>query len=196
MKAVAASVLAAIVAIAWAGCDSAPSDPTVATGGVRAAATEVLLANGAANRPFTATLSGAAIYVVPAECPPDCKLFTVNTAATGEAAHLGRVEMQMSHRPYDFDDHQDGSLTLTAANGDKLYGVYDYDPSSQQLNPITVTGGTGRFADASGTILVAYQAVKQFKPMPPCVPATDPFGCLDPSVPWPWSATMTGTIGY
>ncbi len=134
--------------------------------------------------------------MVPAECPPDCTAFTTITVATEQVTHLGRVQLWSSHRPYDVANHQDGSLTLTAANGDKLFGVYDYEMSSGNSITMTLTGGTGRFANATGTILATFQTVMQFKPMPPCEPATDPFGCLDPNVPWPWSATMTGTIGY
>ncbi len=153
-------------------------------------------ATGGTDRPFTATLTGAATYVVPPECPPDCTAFTTNADATGQASLLGRATMHTSHRPYDFDNHLDGSLILTAANGDKLYGVYDYDLFSDGPIVATLTGGTGRFMDASGTISITYDVVAQFKPMPPCDPNTDPFGCLDPDVPWPWSATMTGAISY
>lgn len=44
------------------------------------------------------------------------------------------------------------------ANGDILYGVYDYDPNSDSNSiPVTLTGGTGRFADASGAAVVTYR---------------------------------------
>ena len=149
---------------------------------------------GGTNRPFQATLTGVGTFVVPAGCPPDCVDFRTNTAATGQAAHLGRVQVRLSHLPYDIANTLDGTMTLTAANGDKLYGVYDYN--GQDTIPITVTRGTGRFTDASGTIFLTAEAIPQFKPMPPCDPATDFFGCLNPDVPWPWSGTMTGAISY
>ena len=47
------------------------------------------------------------------------------------------------HEPYD------GRITLIAANGDELYGVYDY-PAIDDGYPIVFNGGTGRFANATG----------------------------------------------
>jgi hypothetical protein len=53
----------------------------------------------------------------------------------------------------------DGTFTLTAANGDKVYGTYSgqatptQDPNVVNYeDPGVITGGTGRFADASGTL--------------------------------------------
>jgi len=152
---------------------------------------------GGTDRPFQATLSGAATYIVPAGCPPKCLTFTTVGDATGQATHMGRVTMHSTHFPYDLANHLDGSMTLTAANGDKLYGVYDFDPLSPvQSVTVTFTGGTGRFADASGTVVVSYTVVPQFKPIPPCDPNTDPFGCLNSAVPWPATWSMSGTINY
>ena len=155
---------------------------------------------GGTGRPFQATLAGVVTYVMPAGCPGtppsigNCAAFRANTAGTGQVTHLGRVQAYLSHLPYDFTNTHDGSMTLVAANGDKVYGAYDFDMSAE--GPITVhlTGGTGRFAGASGTIFLSAEAIPQFKPS--CDPATDFFGCMDPDVPWPWWATATGTIDY
>ena len=51
-----------------------------------------------------------------------------------------------------------GSFTLTAANGDTLYGTYDGqavptgDAAVVYDDPGVVTGGTGRFAGATGIV--------------------------------------------
>ena len=83
-----------------------------------------------------------------------------------------------------------------------MYGAYDYDPSDEtNVIPITITGGTGRFKDASGSLTEVYNVEPQFT----TVCTTEPF-CFDVSgdgslfldltVRWPWSATLTGTISY
>jgi hypothetical protein len=53
----------------------------------------------------------------------------------------------------------DGTFTLTAANGDKVFGTYGGqalptdDPTVVSYeDPGVITGGTGRFADAGGTM--------------------------------------------
>jgi len=151
---------------------------------------------GGTDRPFTATLSGVATFVVPQGCPPNCQAFTSVGDAMGQVTHLGLVTYHSTHLPYDVANHLDGHMTLTAANGDELYGVYDYVLGGSGPLVVTFTGGTGRPADASGTADESFETIPQHKPMPPCVPETDAFGCLNPDVPWPWSGTMTGTISY
>lgn len=144
---------------------------------------------GGTDRPFEATLAGAVTFAFPDSCPSSgCDEFTTLADLTGEASHLGRVVVHMSHHPYDLEDPLDGEMTMTAANGDKLYGVYDYGPEPLVA---TFTGGTGRFAHASGTVVITYEVIPQFQE-PPC---RFEF-CLSPYVPWPWSGTMTGTISY
>jgi hypothetical protein len=84
----------------------------------------------------------------------------VDVAGSGHATHLG-----------DFTTHYrecfvratgavtDGSFTLTAANGDTIFGTYggQVSPTADSTvfaykDPGTITGGTGRFAGASGTV--------------------------------------------
>src|SRR5262245_18799010 len=58
----------------------------------------------------------------------------------GHATHLGRVTA------FSFPD---GSFTKIAANGDQIFGqLY---PATATTGSLTFTGGTGRFADASGS---------------------------------------------
>lgn len=92
--------------------------------------------------------------------------FTID--ATGIGSHLGRTT-----------SHLDGALTLTgpnsfningtstvvAANGDELYGTFsgsgtsDTAGNSEGPVTITVTGGTGRFENASGSYAGSFSQV-------------------------------------
>ena len=146
------------------------------------------------DRPFKATLEGSVTWEWPGDWPSQCTRVTTVTHATGQATHLGLVVMTSSHCPDQPEYIYDGRMTLTAANGDRLYGIYNYGESELQAMTVTFTGGTGRFAGASGSALMTYEIVPQF------IPGCDDFDefpwCLDFSVPWPWSATLTGTISY
>jgi hypothetical protein len=150
---------------------------------------------GGTNLPFKATLAGTASWEFPGESPSNCTVVTTFTEATGQATHMGQIEAFWSHCPAEPDYLNDGRLRLIAANGDELYGTYNYDPNSESNNiPITINGGTGSFADASGAVVGTYEVIPQF--VPGCNPEPDPFPCFDFSVPWPWSATLTGKINY
>jgi hypothetical protein len=157
---------------------------------------------GHLDRPFRATLVAEAHWDFTGEVRPDCGPVTTLTNPTGRATHMGKVTASSSHCPALPEYIGDGLLTIVAANGDKLYGAYDYDPSDEtNVIPITITGGTGRFKGASGSLTEAYSIEPQFT----TVCTTEPF-CFDVSgdgslfldltAPWPWSATLTGTINY
>lgn len=147
------------------------------------------------DRPFKARLAGSVHWDYPGVSPSNCTLVTSLTDSVGQATHLGRVVASWSHCPAEPAYVIDGRLTMIAANGDMLFGRYDYDPTSVSSSiPITWTGGTGRFAEASGSVISTFKVVQQF--IPGCNPDPDPFPCFDFSVPWPWSATLTGTITY
>ena len=152
-------------------------------------------APGGTDRPFKATLAGEVTFEWPGVSPSGCTIITTNTYSTGNATHMGRVEAFWSHCPAETDYFGDGMLILVAANGDELYGFYDYsEPAGiPVLTPITLDGGTGRFATASGEITADFVAVPQLRDG-----CTDPtnFDCLDFGVPWPWWATLTGRISY
>lgn len=150
---------------------------------------------GGTDRPFQATLIGAGHWQFPGVSPSHCTVVTTLTEATGQATHLGQVEAFLSHCPGEPAYVNNGRLTIIAANGDELHGTYDYDPTKHPaITAITLDGGTGRFADASGAVGINYTVTQQF--IPGCNPVPDPFPCFDFSVPWPWSATLTGTISY
>jgi hypothetical protein len=145
-------------------------------------------------RPFAARFAGYVHWEFPGEHPSDCGPVTTVTDATGTATHLGEAVWASSHCPAEPERTLDGSLTLVAANGDELNGVYDYDPFDEE-NLITVffIGGTGRFGDASGEGVLAYEAIPEL--VEGCNDPTN-FACLDLSVPWRWSATLTGHVTY
>jgi hypothetical protein len=84
---------------------------------------------------------------------------------TGHATHLGRYSEEGSVVFSPTDDpavlHVDGSIVYTAANGDELHAIV-----TGELNGLTgvisamlsYVGGTGRFADASGSASLAGQS--------------------------------------
>ena len=87
-----------------------------------------------------------------------------NFVGAGNATHLGLYNevgtAQFSPTADPTVLHVDASSTYTAANGDKLYAVF-----SGNLNgvtgaitaTVTYVGGTGRFANASGTAALSAQ---------------------------------------
>lgn len=140
---------------------------------------------GGSDRPFKASFTGEVHW----EFSDQCGSVTTVTEASGRATHMGRVAYEGAHCP-DEVVIDDGRFTIVAANGDKLYGVYDY-PAIDYGEPVTFIGGTGRFAGASGWGVWEYDVELIFRE--DCDPASDPFMCLTNS---PWWSTLTGTINY
>ena len=77
---------------------------------------------------------------------------------TGTVTHLGCIDGVATHcSDQDTGQYGDGQATLTAANGDMLFATYTGGSSDVAGFPVvgfmdtfTITGGTGRFANASG----------------------------------------------
>ncbi len=156
---------------------------------------------GGTDRPFRATLVAEAYWDFTGEARPDCGPVTTLTNPTGRATHMGKVTASQSHCPALDEYIGDGRLTMVAANGDRVFGTYDYDPYGPDVIPITITGGTGRFKGASGSLTEVYSVEPQFSAVcttePVCVDVSgDGSLYLDLSARWPWSATLTGTITY
>ena len=114
--------------------------------------------------PFEGTFAGLAH---PRDVGP-C-MNEVEISGEGQATHLGRFTWTSRTITPDLCtyfpnfDLYDDSITLTAANGDQLFGtaigtttLVDFtDPTRIRVvgeATITITGGTGRFANSTGTI--------------------------------------------
>jgi hypothetical protein len=125
-----------------------PVQPSVSGGG--------LSLRAAIDLPFTGRLDG--IYTL--TFPGPTTLF-VSGEGTGNATQLGRFT-------FEYDELVDlstgtgtGSYELTAANGDTLtadwtgYGLPTEDPTVLLVvENATITGGTGRFANANGSFTI------------------------------------------
>jgi hypothetical protein len=145
----AAALITATLALACnsAGGPTAPSTSSeAAPRGASLAATQV---------PFKGTFkaTGTASAVAGDRCP----VLTVEIHGTGKATHLGQLTDDQSHcvDPASLA-FTDGEFTFTAANGDQIRGTYfgELVPLDPPLFTIdghfTITGGTGRFAGATG----------------------------------------------
>ncbi len=156
------------------------------------------------DRPFKATMSGYAHWEWPGAHPSGCLEVTTVTESPGNATQLGKIMSYWSHCPAEADNDADGFIRLVAANGDELRGTYDYGPevenpdgSFTMLIPVTWTGGTGRFAAATGTATITYGVVPRFCEPGPGNPLCMEVGGgvgLDLGVPWPWWGTLEGRI--
>jgi hypothetical protein len=79
---------------------------------------------------------------------------------TGRATHVGKYRVHLEGDGRFIGGEvvvDDGTWTLAAANGDHLTGTWTFTgPFRTDVHAttavLTITGGTGRFADASGTI--------------------------------------------
>lgn len=114
-------------------------------------------------RPFEARLSIAETIVIAGSSP--CFLVG-SVTASGNASHLGQVTATSSDciNPSGSDsfifassgEGPTGGLVFTAANGDTLYAKYIGTLTQQPSGPhlitghFTISGGTGRFVEATG----------------------------------------------
>jgi hypothetical protein len=92
---------------------------------------------------------------------PGEPLVLVEVDGGGKAAHLGRFTFEAPHYVNTATRTAAGTYTFTAANGDTLTadftGTATPVPGSSLLYIVetaTITGGTGRFADATGSFTV------------------------------------------
>ena len=133
------------------------------------------------NRPIWANLSGEVNFFP--QTDPDCPILTVSDSY-GTMSHLGKVWIHWSHcPPVVLPEYTNQHFTITAANGDTLIGHHDVnvDPATMDI-----TDGTGRFAGATGHLLVTFQVEGEWDPGPPPFPIS------------PWYAwwQMRGTLSY
>lgn len=109
--------------------------------------------------PYRAVVSGNVVMGVgPANCPAG----TVPASAIsggGTAAHLGRFTIVSQTACLTGSGGTQGSLVWRAANGDLLTGEFTFTTTPPDANGLVIvtsvdaviTGGTGRFAGASGS---------------------------------------------
>jgi len=84
---------------------------------------------------------------------------TVSLSGTGQATHLGRFTATF-HLQVDVRTSTSlGSFTLIAANGDSVFGTLSGHATggggiASIVEAAIITGGTGRFADATGSFTI------------------------------------------
>ncbi|NNC91665.1 MAG: hypothetical protein HKN80_04155 [Acidimicrobiia bacterium] len=144
------------------------------------------------DRPFKGTAVGEVTFEF-GPCPEGPQ---VTTHAWGKATHMGRVEATWVQCAVGDSGGFVGQVgTLVAANGDEVFLKAD-NPTGLSTYEAAIVGGTGRFEGASGLLDLSFVVEPQLFPIPPCDPTQDPFGCLNPTVPWPWSGSIDGLISY
>lgn len=150
--------------------------------------------------PFTADLVGQITFEFGtpahlARCGEEPPGPLVLTDSSGTATNLGEVQTTWAQCAIGATGgfiSQEG--TMVTADGDQLLFTAD-NAAGDNPYEVTVVGGTGKFATATGTAQVAFAVVPQFLPPEVCEPsATDP--CFDVLTPWPWSGTFEGVIAY
>ena len=148
---------------------------------------------GGTDRPFNADLGGEVVFECGEAGAEPCGPFQpgwpysviTHTEATGDATHLGNAQASFWHCPTDIG-HDNGHLTLTAANGDHMYFEYVDDGTMGDAFDMHVVGGTGRFMGATGLVTLYYWLD----------PALGPDGEPDFFSPWGWWASIEGVISY
>ena len=121
-------------------------------------------AGQAIERPIREDLSGYTVSMVfspspdgdtfDGRCSEPSQWISTSTG-TGRISHLGRVTWTTEHCfQLATGTFGDADLVITAANGDKLFGTYDgyMTGATTFAETLIITGGTGRFSGATGTI--------------------------------------------
>ena len=119
---------------------------------------------------FAVSLTSVAVSAVAAETPFKGKINAVETAevvfqtlsvtrdGTGTATYLGKFTEHATLQVNIPTAHATGAATFTAANGDTLTATVDGQATPTTTPGVvsivevyTITGGTGRFSDATGS---------------------------------------------
>lgn len=111
--------------------------------------------SGAKNVPFKGSWSGLTVSADLSTFP----VVQIVAEGTGQLTHLGRYFMSSPHTTNVFTGETIGDQIFTAANGDMLTAFCAGFPQQQDppTGPVVgsldceITGGTGRFAGASGS---------------------------------------------
>ena len=105
--------------------------------------------------PFKGRLEGTA--TITPGTPP---FLSVLIEGTGNATHLGRFTVEIPHVVNAMNRTSVGTYEFTAANGDTLTAGFTGQSTLTApgvlsiVETATITGGTGRFADATGSFTV------------------------------------------
>jgi hypothetical protein len=133
---------------------AAPTSPSSAIGG-----DAVMEAKGGSALPFKGQLQSTE-HVVSEDATGALR----HLDGTGNATHLGRFTLSADFTVIMATGNATGAATWTAANGDQIrvsvvgHGDIVEFPIVTIVETHTITGGTGRFADASGTITIERSA--------------------------------------
>jgi hypothetical protein len=194
-----ALAVATIASVFPGGCERAPVSE-LDTG--IAAAEVVALNSGAQDRPFQGSLEGVANFNMTGRevrCRTMDLPFITESAGSGTATHMGRLTWSSSHctemptsEPPPYFVFERSQSTLVAANGDELYveGTGEQNDPLDETDPqpmalvmyCTITGGTGRFANATGW----FEMRGEVRLPPGGLEAPD----------WPVHFKVTGRISY
>jgi len=104
--------------------------------------------------PFKGRLEGTATIT------PGSPFLSVSIEGTGNATHLGRFTVEIPHLVNPMNRTSIGTYEFTAANGDTLTAGFTGQATLTApgvlsvVETATITGGTGRFADATGSFTV------------------------------------------
>jgi len=107
---------------------------------------------GANSVPLKGSWTGVTVSADPTNFP----VVGVVSDGTGELTHLGRYFMTSPHTSNVFTGETIGDQIFTAANGDMLTAFCEGFPVMQENGDVIgtldcdITGGTGRFEDATG----------------------------------------------
>ena len=134
---------------------TSPTSPTTAASVSTATLTSVSAASVSDHPlPFRGSLTAKEIDIV------TFPTLLADGEAEGTATHLGRYAATFNATVNVLDGTATGSYTFTAANGDQLFstfiglGVPAGGGLASITETLTITGGTGRFAGAGGTLAV------------------------------------------
>jgi hypothetical protein len=116
-------------------------------------------------RPFVIDQAGYTTGIVYSPSFPDGDTFggrcsqpsqwVSSSAGTGHDTHLGRVTWASEHCfQLSAGTFSDARVVITAANGDQLHATYEGVMTGETTftDSVVITGGTGRFAGATGSV--------------------------------------------
>jgi len=155
--------LAVLVPVLSVGCtQSSPTSPTSTVLAAPSVTSAVAVAAArSAEVPFKGRLEGDFTFVP--EPPPATFATVAFTSVAGQATHLGAFSIEAPHRVdlATLPAQASGTFQFTAANGDMLTATFTGlgTPTASPgvfsiVEMATITGGTGRFAGATGSFVV------------------------------------------